>query len=65
MAYKEHQTEVIATMEIATGLGLTIAPVIGSFLYQLGGYSTPFIFYGIVFLIAAIFLKKIIPASVD
>ena len=65
MIYKEHQTEVIASLEIASGLGLTIAPVIGSLLYQAGGYSAPFLFYGIIFLLASIFLKKIIPAKVD
>ena len=38
LVYKEHQTEVIASLEIASGLGVTIAPVIGSLLYQIGGY---------------------------
>ena len=39
--------------------------MIGSFLYQAGGYSAPFLFYGIIFLLASIFLKKIIPSKVD
>jgi multisubunit Na+/H+ antiporter MnhE subunit len=47
------------------GVGLTFAPVIGSFLHRIGGYSTPFIFYGVIFLFAAIFLKKLVPSNVD
>jgi MFS family permease len=65
IVYKEHQTEVIASLEIASGLGVTIAPVIGSVLYSFGGYRAPFILYGVIFLIASIFLQKIIPSKVD
>ena len=50
---------------MSAGIGLTIAPVIGSFLYELGGFNLPFIFFGAVFLFFAVFLKCIIPYSVD
>ena len=50
---------------MSAGIGVTIAPVIGSFIYNLYGYNAPFIFYGALFLIFAVILKLIIPARFD
>lgn len=52
-------------METSCGIGLTIGPVLGSLLYEWLGYRGPFLFYGSVFLIFSLFLKKILPASTD
>ena len=52
-------------MEMATGIGLTLAPVLGSFLYTLGGFRLPFICFGVMFLGFSIFIKCIIPPTVD
>lgn len=50
---------------MSAGLGLTIAPVIGSFLYELGGFNLPFTFFGAIFIMFGLFLKCIIPYQVD
>lgn len=63
--YKEHQAAVIGYLEMSAGIGVTIAPVIGSFIYNLYGYHAPFVFYGVIFLFFAIILKAIIPYSFD
>lgn len=63
--YAEHQAAILGYLEMSAGLGLTIAPVIGSFLYDLGGFNLPFIFFGAVFITFGLFLKCIIPYQVD
>jgi len=50
---------------MSAGIGVTIAPVIGSFIYNLYGYNAPFIFYGTLFLIFAAILKLVIPSKFD
>lgn len=65
LLFQENQTEVIAALEVASGLGITIAPVMGSFLYHIGGFSLPFLVFGFLFIFVAIFVKKIVPAKVD
>jgi hypothetical protein len=50
---------------MAAGIGVTVAPVIGSLIYNIFGYSAPFIFYGAIFLFFAIILKAIIPYKFD
>jgi len=50
---------------MSCGIGLTISPIIGSLLYTAGGFNLPFICFGAVFLVFAIFLKCIIPSKVD
>lgn len=46
-------------------VGLTSAPIIGSFLYSLGGYEYPFYVVGAMFGISAIVSYFLIPSSVD
>jgi len=50
---------------MACGIGMTIAPVIGSFLYTWGGFYTPFVFFGTVFLGFSFMVKCFLPAHVD
>jgi len=63
--YKDNQAAIIGLIEMSSGIGLTTGPVIGSLLYDWGGFKAPFIFYGAVFLIAGLLIKKILPASID
>jgi MFS family permease len=61
LLYKENQAAVIRYLEMSAGIGMTIAPVIGSLLYNAYGYNAPFIFFGTLFLFFAIITKFIIP----
>lgn len=63
--YKDNQSAVIGYLEMSAGIGLTVAPVIGSALYNLYGYNAPFIFFGSIFLVFALFLKTFLPYKVD
>ena len=42
-----------------SGVGLSVGPFFGSYLYYFGGYKTPFIFFSIAIFILIFFLKKI------
>jgi MFS family permease len=50
---------------MSAGIGMTIAPVIGSILYNLYGYNAPFVFFGSLSLIFAILVKYFLPYKVD
>jgi MFS family permease len=65
MLYPDHQAAVIGILEMACGLGMTIAPVIGSLLYTLGGFNAPFLFFGTLFLVISLFVKCFLPSHVD
>lgn len=52
-----------ATMETFFGLGLIAGPTVGGALYELGGYTLPFVSLGIVLLLAATFTCCMLPAT--
>ena len=59
------QASVLGLLEMSVGIGLTIAPVIGSFLYASGGFQLPFLVFGCVFLGFALVVKCILPTNID
>ena len=44
--YKEDRERTIGWMENSSGLGLLLGPTVGSVLYDIGGYMTPFFSMG-------------------
>jgi len=63
--YRENQAKVIGLIEMQVGIGLTISPVIGAFLYGNFGYKAPFFFFGSLFAIIALFVRFFLPKEVD
>lgn len=63
--FAQHQAQAIAWMEIACGLGMTVAPPLGSALYEWGGYAYPFYGIGALFLVMAIIIKLVVPKAMD
>lgn len=63
--YKEHQSVVISLLEIGAGVGMTIGPVVGSILFEFGGYKAPFLTFGFIFVAFGCILNKFMPASID
>ena len=55
----------IGLLEMSCGIGLTISPIVGSILYGVGGFNLPFICFGAVFFVFALFLRLIIPTAAD
>ena len=47
-AYSDDVEKVVGLMESVAGLGCIIAPVLGSFVYQLLGYSWTFYIFGVL-----------------
>lgn len=52
-----------ATMETFFGLGLIAGPTVGGALYELGGYTLPFMSMGIILLLAAILTFCLLPSA--
>ena len=50
---------------MSIGIGLTSGPLIGSILYEFGGFKAPFLTYGTVFLVIGVFTMKILPVEID
>jgi MFS family permease len=46
--YKDQQAKVISLLEMSVGLGMTSSPLMGTVLFDLGGYMAPFFFYAII-----------------
>ncbi|XP_046393068.1 MFS-type transporter SLC18B1-like [Ischnura elegans] len=59
--FPETVATTFATLETFFGLGLIAGPTIGGFLYQVGGYKTPFIVMGGILLTAAAVTYVILP----
>lgn len=63
--YAENQAAVIGLMEMCSGIGLTIAPLLGTLLYDVGGFKFPFLVFGVLFFLLAVLVRFVIPYNVD
>ena len=50
---------------VSESIGLTTSPVLGSFLYNVGGFNFPFYIIGGSFVLSAIVARGMIPSHVD
>jgi MFS family permease len=65
LLYPDHQDLVIAIILMTSGVGFTLAPVLGSILYDTIGHQSPFIMFGTIQLLLGIFLRLIITTKVN
>jgi MFS family permease len=63
--YPENKESMVGFIEAVTGVGLIMGPLIGSFLYAVGGYRFIFFSFGSLFVIASFFIKGIFPSTID
>ena len=63
--YPDNKESMVGFIEAVTGVGLIMGPLIGSFLYAIGGYQFIFYSFGFLFIIASAFVKGIFPESID
>lgn len=63
--YPENKDAMVGYIEAVTGIGLILGPLIGSFLYSLGGYRFIFFSFGGLFVFLSFFVNAIFPATVD
>jgi len=47
-----------------TGLGMLVGPILGSFLFNAGGFQLPFYTVGVLLLILAVANQIIIPSNI-
>jgi len=51
-SFKKHEREqYIGQIEAATGIGFLFGPLFGAFLYNMGGYQFPFMFFATLYLL--------------
>jgi MFS family permease len=63
--YPDNKESMVGYIEAVTGVGLIMGPLIGSFLYALGGYKFIFYAFGLLFLVSSFFIKAIFPETID
>ena len=55
----------VGYIEAVTGIGLILGPLIGSFLYAIGGYKFIFYSFGTFFMFSSLFIKLIFGENID
>ncbi|XP_065203816.1 MFS-type transporter SLC18B1-like [Planococcus citri] len=60
--FPENIATTFASLETFFGLGLIAGPSLGGVLYELGGYTTPFVSLGALLFITAILTKVVLPS---
>jgi len=63
LLYPNSVEKKIAFMELITGLGLMLGPLLGGALYLLGGYQCPFYTLSGIFIVASPFILKKLPSD--
>jgi len=63
--FPENKDAMVGYIEAVTGVGLILGPLIGSFLYSLGGYRFIFFSFGTLFVFASFFVKMIFGENID
>mmetsp|Transcript_57565 Transcript_57565/g.65677 ORF Transcript_57565/g.65677 Transcript_57565/m.65677 type:complete len:441 (+) Transcript_57565:91-1413(+) len=59
--FQDNLDSVLATLQSCSALGITLAPVIGYILYQLGGFALPFCLLGVGIICLGIWLNVALP----
>ena len=65
IASKEEKEKYISILESVMGLGVSLGPFIGSFLYSFGGYLFTFAFMALLILLCCLFVALAIPTNID
>lgn len=65
LLYPDNVEKTIALMELLTGLGLMLGPLMGGVLYELGGYQCPFYVMSAIFIISAPFILRKLPPDTN
>ena len=63
--FPENKDTMVGYIEAVTGVGLILGPLIGSFLYELGGYRFIFFSFGTLFVFASFFIKMVFGENID
>lgn len=63
--YPDNKDAMVGYIEAVTGVGLILGPLIGSFLYAVGGYKFIFLSFGSLFILSSFFIKNIFGENID
>lgn len=65
LTYPQNVSFVVGCLETSAGVGLSIGPVIGTILFEVGGIPMPFLTFFVVCTTIGLVVKNMIPESVD
>lgn len=65
LTYPDRVNFVVGCLETAAGLGLTLGPLCGTILYNIGGLKLPFLTFFVILTITGLFVRQIIPDTVE
>lgn len=63
--FPENVATTFASLETCFGLGLIVGPTVGGILYQVGGYTTPFVVLGSALFLSAVMTAFVLPDHLD
>lgn len=63
--FPDNVSVTFASLETFFGLGLIVGPMVGGFLYTLGGYFLPFVSLGTMLFVTAVFVFCVLPRHND
>ena len=63
--FPDNVATMFAILETFFGIGMIMGPTVGGALYELGGFTLPFVALGSVLVGAAIFCSFLLPSSRD
>lgn len=63
--YEENMSKYIGFVQTATGIGMLTGPLIGSMLYEAGGFKLPFLLTGGSLLMMTLLIKYLVPSDQD
>jgi MFS family permease len=61
--YKNNEADIISFLQIFTGVGMMTGPLLGSFLYSIGGYQLPFLVTGAILFVILIVSWVSLPST--
>lgn len=65
LIFYKHQAKVMALLTMSEALGVILSPIVGSLLFEHGGFSLPFLVFGLAFLICSLVLPTLMPPTFD
>ena len=63
--YPDRKQSLVSYMEVVTGIGFIIGPIVGSILYNWGGVLLAFSSFGFTFILFSFFVNMILPSAID
>jgi MFS family permease len=65
ICFPEHTAKIVGLIEGAACAGIILSPLVGAVLFQIGGFSLSFYFFGLAMIASGVLCLKMLPTKVD